>query len=142
MSIDNVVNHTINGKCSQCGQCCTNVLMLSNKEIKRIKKYIEKNNIKPINRNNVLTTIYNNTCPFLSENNRCNIYEVRPEQCKHFICSEYMNNKNYFNHLDKKIINMLLTFSPGAYCPNAPDVEGMNEMYDREKKKLIGKGRL
>ena len=137
----NEFDRTINGKCSQCGTCCTNILMVSDKEVKKIKKFIKKNNIKLINRNNVLTQQYDNTCPFLTKNNKCMIYEVRPEQCRHFICSEYMNNKSYFNHLDKHIINMLLTFSPDSYCPDAPDIQGMNEVYDKEKQKLIRKGR-
>ena len=52
-------------KCNQCGKCCANVLMLSKKEIDKIKKYIKKNNISVINRNNVFLEADVNICPFL-----------------------------------------------------------------------------
>ena len=36
-----------NGKCSQCGECCSNFLPVSQKEIEIIQDYVLKNNIKP-----------------------------------------------------------------------------------------------
>ena len=87
-----ITNFTCNGKCSNCGQCCSDFLPISNKEIKTIKRYIEQHKIKecnhlPIIVNNVLDL----TCPFRDNvNNKCTIYEVRPEICRNFICSKSM----------------------------------------------------
>lgn len=41
-----ITDFTFNGKCSNCGQCCSNLLPLSDSEVKRIKQYIKKHNIK------------------------------------------------------------------------------------------------
>ena len=42
---DNIYNYTVNEKCSSCGNCCSNILPMSSKEIDTIKKYIKKNEI-------------------------------------------------------------------------------------------------
>ena len=94
-----VTNFTKNNKCSNCGQCCTDFLPLSSKEIKNIKHYIKVHNIKE-QRHNVAAGI-DITCPFRDEKNKkCLIYEVRPEICKRFICNDdkekIFSNKRYF----------------------------------------------
>ena len=58
------INNTINGRCSSCGNCCSNILLLTDKEISKIKKYIKENNIKPVNRNSILNNEYKDVCPF------------------------------------------------------------------------------
>ena len=83
----NVTDFTINGKCSQCGQCCSNLLPLSDKEIARIKAYIKKHGIKE-QRHNALMTV-DMTCPFRDERNKkCLIYAIRPEICRVFQCNQ------------------------------------------------------
>lgn len=83
----NVTDFTINGKCSQCGQCCSNLLPLSDKEIARIKAYIKKHGIKE-QRHNALMTV-DMTCPFRDERNKkCLIYDIRPEICRVFQCNQ------------------------------------------------------
>lgn len=88
---DGVNNFTIDGKCSGCGQCCSALLPLSNKEINNIRKYIKKKNIKPCRhgvgspRNIQLDLM----CPFLDESKKdkkCLIYPARPQICKAFKC--------------------------------------------------------
>ena len=80
---------SVNGKCvpehCKC-KCCTNILPLSDYEINKIKKYIRRNNITPINRSDLENDTYVDVCPFLSEDYRCNIYIMRPEVCKYFRC--------------------------------------------------------
>ena len=124
---------TINGKCPEnCHKCCTNILTVSEDEIVRIKKYITKNKIE-INNPNTIFSGYVDQCPFVNKEGKCSIYSVRPEICSYFDC----HNHGYrpFNHKDKSIINMLLTFNPQAFCPNAPDIKQMNEVYQEKKKK-------
>lgn len=40
------VDFTVDGKCSGCGNCCSNILPLSDVEVKRILEYIRQNGIK------------------------------------------------------------------------------------------------
>lgn len=86
-----ITNFTCNGKCSQCGECCNDLLPVSQKEILVIKDYIRKHNIKECTHTlNVLS--YNEIdliCPFRDNvNKKCTIYPVRPFICRSFICSK------------------------------------------------------
>lgn len=95
-------DYTKNGKCSQCGNCCSNLLPMTVSEINEIRSYIKRKNIKECKRVLPLREpMLDMCCPFLNNNKeteKCEIYEVRPAICKHFIC----NNK------DKEIPRELL----------------------------------
>ena len=87
---DGTYNLTCNGKCTQCGECCSNLLPMTDEEIEKIRKYIKKYNIKE---NKHLVPLANPmidmTCPFLDDSKsceKCTIYEARPNICKDFIC--------------------------------------------------------
>lgn len=79
------------GKCSRCGNCCSNFLPLTLDEIKELKQLVKEDvevQIKygPGNRFVMM-------CPFLIFNNedsttRCSIYEHRPSICRLFRCDE------------------------------------------------------
>lgn len=93
---DNVYNFTKDGKCSGCGNCCSNLLPMSQKEIDIIHKYIKKHHIKecrhlfPTARPSI-----DLTCPFRDNDNKtCAIYEVRPEICRQFICDSEKRAKH------------------------------------------------
>ena len=45
---DNIYNFCKDGKCSQCGNCCSNLLPMSGKEVDAIHRYIRKNHIKEL----------------------------------------------------------------------------------------------
>lgn len=98
---DVIVNDfTHNGKCCNCGECCSNFLPLSRKEVKRIKSYIKKHHIKE-QRHNALMGV-DMTCPFRDETNKkCLIYEVRPDICRAFNCNQshdvILSNKMRFH---------------------------------------------
>ena len=90
-----IIDYSHQGKCSNCGNCCNDFLPLTNADINRIKQYIKKNNIKPINHALRILSIINidMMCPFRNEEEKkCNIYEVRPEVCKKFFCHKYYEN--------------------------------------------------
>ena len=70
-------NFTKKGKCSRCGQCCSNLLPLSNDEAERLKSLADKKNQKQIR----------TSCPFLTEAFSCSIYQIRPLICKTFKCN-------------------------------------------------------
>ena len=85
-----IYDFTVDGKCSSCGACCSNVLPLSGKEIKEIKRYVKKHRIKEQKHlapmaNNILDL----TCPFRDDINRkCLIYDIRPGICRDFQCDK------------------------------------------------------
>lgn len=82
-----ITNFTCNGQCSNCGQCCGDILHLSKKEIKVIDEYLKRNKIEPTPR--CVMFQYDNTCPFRdNKNKKCKIYEVRPEICRVYKCDK------------------------------------------------------
>lgn len=96
---EGVTDFTVNGKCSQCGSCCSNLLPMTGKEVKKIHWYIKKHHISeskhqiPCNDKKLLDL----TCPFLDEsrpNEKCTIYPVRPQICKCFSCNKEERDKN------------------------------------------------
>ena len=108
-------NNTKDGKCSQCGGCCGNILPMTDKEVETIRKYIARYNIKEFKRvfpfQNPSLDL---TCPFLDDNKKtekCRIYEVRPFICRHFICNhkELDLPKEFFEE-EYKGINVRETF--------------------------------
>lgn len=90
-----VTDFTVNGKCSQCGGCCSRSLPLTDDEKESIKKFIKKKKVKPhkLATNPLLAQEpIDFTCPFLRFNNDaeawCSIYPVRPGVCKAFQCNK------------------------------------------------------
>lgn len=85
-----IYDFTKNGKCIQCGSCCSNLLVMTAEEIETIHKYIKKHNIKEYKHILPLAEpTIDLTCPFLNDskpNEKCDIYEVRPRICREFIC--------------------------------------------------------
>lgn len=84
-----LTNFCKNGMCSNCGECCSDTLHLSNEEIKRIDEYLKEHKITPapyrtINNGN---ETLDNGCPFRNDVMKlCTIYPVRPEICQVFKC--------------------------------------------------------
>lgn len=85
-----VFDFTDNGRCIQCGSCCSDLLPMTEKEIKVIKEYVRKNDIKESMHMCLLAEPhFDLTCPFLDtskDKEKCKIYEVRPRVCRDFIC--------------------------------------------------------
>lgn len=85
-----VHDFTENGKCSKCGQCCSNILPMTDKEIETIRRYIKRHGIKEQKHFIPLAgPTIDLTCPFLDstkKTEKCTIYEVRPLICSAFIC--------------------------------------------------------
>lgn len=85
---DNIYNYTKDGKFSCCGNCCSNMLPMSQKEVDAIHNYIKKHGIKECRHLLPMAKpVFDMTCPFRDNDKKiCTIYEVRPEICKQFIC--------------------------------------------------------
>ena len=81
-----VTDFTVDGKCSGCGECCSNCLPMSQEEVTRIKAYMKKHKIKE-QRHNVMVGV-DMTCPFRDNiNKKCLIYHIRPAICRSFMCN-------------------------------------------------------
>lgn len=81
-------NYTINGECSKCGQCCSTLLPLKRSEVEKLKKIIRTRNLKPHCQPRVLSAepMFDLTCPFLTDEHECSIYDDRPYICRIFKC--------------------------------------------------------
>lgn len=85
-----VFDRTEGGKCIGCGDCCSNLLPVTESEIRTVKRYIKTHGIKEQKHDVLLANpAFDFTCPFLnnSKKDRCVIYPVRPRVCVSFICS-------------------------------------------------------
>lgn len=102
-----VYNFTENGKCIQCGECFSNFLPISKREIEEIKKYIKKHEVKE--QKHFLPLVNSQidaTCPFLNtgkKTERCNIYRVRPAICRWFKCDKPTGMTEHIDEALKEI---------------------------------------
>lgn len=80
-----ITDFTKNGKCSGCGNCCSDLLPVTDEELEVIRKYVKKHRIKS-QVPKVVNGVYL-MCPFRSTKG-CVIYEVRPQICKSFVCNK------------------------------------------------------
>ena len=82
--------HCEDGKCSGCGECCTDVLPLTDRELKIIKDYAKAHGLKEHRQAPFFDPgAIDFTCPFRNQiEHRCDIYPVRPKICRSFICSK------------------------------------------------------
>lgn len=89
-----VYDFTEDGKCSSCGSCCGRYLTITEKELKEIKRYVKKHHIKP--QKHLIPTVETTmdfTCPLRSDaEKKCMCYEVRPQICRSFLCSNLKND--------------------------------------------------
>lgn len=112
MNNQTIIDFTENGRCSSCGNCCSDLLPMSENEVNRIKNYIKKHGIKE-QRHNAMVGI-DITCPFRDEANRkCLIYAIRPAICRQFMCNhtkEDIMNAKFDFHKKFNIVFMRATF--------------------------------
>lgn len=99
-NVNLIVDNTVGGKCSKCGECCSNFLPISQEELDIIQRYVIKNNIKP--QTEVLVMENRLSCPYW--NHKCLIYEVRPLICKEFYCNKKIDSEMFEKFKGKKLI--------------------------------------
>ena len=86
-----VYDNTDHGICIGCGECCSNLLPMTDSEVVTIRRYIIKHGIRQrVRKMNFLSDpVMDMTCPFLDDSkvkDKCTIYPVRPQICKSFNC--------------------------------------------------------
>lgn len=108
-----VYDFTDDGKCTQCGTCCSNYLPMTQKEIATIHRFVKKHDIKEFKHLfPVSNDTFDMTCPFMDDSKqkeKCRIYSVRPEICKQFICSK--EKKPFNGHWQQySVVDMRVEF--------------------------------
>lgn len=83
------MNNTINGECSKCGGCCGRYLPLTNKDIQKVKYIVKTKGIQP--QRAKITVFEDLTCPFLTKDRKCIIYNHRPYICQIYQCNKHGN---------------------------------------------------
>ena len=118
-----VVDLTVDGRCSNCGECCSNFLPINYQEVVRIKKYIKEKNIQECVRQ--VSVGWGRkvndpcACPFRDDKNKCcTIYPVRPAICRDFQCNKpkeelLKNRKEAHMRSDGAETDMRATFFGG-----------------------------
>lgn len=117
-----VTNCTGNNMCTQCGECCSNLLPMTDKEVSLIRKYVKKHQIKEQVVSNVpfADHVIDLTCPFLDKSKKqekCTIYSVRPAICRYFVCNhepfEALKHEDLFQE-PRYVVNLRYTFFGGG----------------------------
>ena len=109
-------NYCINGSCSNCGNCCTELIPLTINEVKLIKAYVKEKQIKPYS--DIFFKYHdkestNLMCPFRDfEERKCRIYEVRPKICRVFKCNQDLRTIDTHKEGAHKRANYNKTNSP------------------------------
>lgn len=88
-------DYTVNGECSNCGECCSNLLPMSRREVDAIRRYVKRRGIRE-QKHFVPTArpMYDMICPFRDNaNRRCTIYEARPHICRVWSCRKAVNGE-------------------------------------------------
>lgn len=89
-----VYDNTDHGICTGCGECCSNLLPMTDSEVATIRRYIIKHGIRQrVRKMNFLSDpVMDMTCPFLDDSktkDKCTIYPVRPQICRSFNCRKH-----------------------------------------------------
>ena len=134
-----IINKTCDGKCSNCGGCCADILPIDENEMRIIKDYIKKHKIKECVHLNCFQRV-DLTCPFRDNKNKiCTIYPVRPAICKTFICSKPqpdIERDRALFHQKKKAESMRHIFFGGKDIGEVMSMcyEEMLKQFEKEKK--------
>lgn len=99
----NITDNSICGNCSKCGECCTNFLPVTQKEIDEIQKYVIKNNIRP--QKQMLIMQNRLSCPYY-DGKKCLIYKARPLICKEFYCYKKISIESAKKMLTEKRVTV------------------------------------
>ena len=88
--LNNIYDTLPKGKCSGCGSCCMESVGINLIEFLNIFNYLQdkdelrKKSLRKIIDYYFMEFMEKNSCPFKDENNRCEIYDVRPLNCRLF----------------------------------------------------------
>ena len=93
-------------KCHECGACCripNGIVRVSDAEISRISRFLgmteqefiaNETDVAPDRRGLILKSRPDNSCAWLTEDNRCRIHSVKPDKCRSFPY-DWINSDSY-----------------------------------------------
>ena len=99
---EGIITDFNNPKCDNCNECCSMGTVITEKEYKRIKKYIttDVNGIALYKQGKELIlrylkdNVFYYKCPFSKEySKKCGIYHIRPQICRDFHCKAELNKQ-------------------------------------------------
>ena len=107
-------------ECQGCGACCripNGIVRVSESEISRIAAFLgmtdeefiaTETDVAPDRKGLVLKNRTDDSCAWLTEDNRCRIHPVKPDKCRTFPY-EWTNSDSYETCAGLKGLNRLLT---------------------------------
>lgn len=98
-----ITDNSCCGHCSKCGECCTDFLPVTQKEIEIIQEYVIENKIRP--QKQILVMQNRLTCPYY-DGKKCLIYEARPLICREFYCYKKPTVETRQKFLDEEYITV------------------------------------
>ncbi len=104
--------------CLDCANCCKSIPpMLSKRDVKRIAKQLGLSTLQFEEKYTIVdedgdTVINASPCPFLKEDNKCKIYEVRPAACRLY---PHSGEQQFFKNFSHHKRNM-------KYCPGLMEI--------------------
>lgn len=133
------VDLTDHGVCRDCGNCCGNILPITQDDYLRIRSYVDAHKIKPSKQwflKGFTKPTVHNDCPFLldKDEHRCAIYPVRPGICKHWTCHNPHIEPSLVawglrNQGKIKQVNMYATFFPEETKKEVEGIPGADKMH-------------
>jgi len=97
-------------KCTGCGKCCTggedHYIAMSKMEAQRIQKHLgissnwfRRRYVTHLTRNTLTARMHKGQCVFLSDSGKCQIYKLRPVQCRTYpYWPELLENKRVWDN--------------------------------------------
>ena len=114
--LNNIYDTLPKGKCTGCGNCCMESVGINLIEFLNIYNYLQdKDELRKKSLGRIMDYYFmefmkKNCCPFKDENNRCEIYEVRPLNCRlfgHWKKEDYNKNLNDITEKNKQYKNIM-----------------------------------
>lgn len=114
--LNNIYDTLPKGKCTGCGNCCMESVGINLIEFLNIFNYLEnkdelrKKSLEKIMDYYFMEFMEKKSCPFKDENNRCEIYEVRPLNCRlfgHWKKEDYNKNLKDITEKNRQYKNII-----------------------------------
>lgn len=114
--LNNIYKTLPKGQCTGCGNCCMESVGINLIEFLNIFNYLQdKEELRKKSLNKIIDYYFmefmeKKSCPFKDENNRCEIYEVRPLNCRlfgHWKKEDYNKNLKDITQKNKQYQNIM-----------------------------------
>lgn len=114
--LNNIYETLPKGKCTGCGSCCMESVGINLIEFLNIYNYLQdKDELRKKSLDRIMDYYFmefmeKRSCPFKDENNRCEIYDVRPLNCRlfgHWRKEDYNKNLKDITEKNKQYQNIM-----------------------------------